>query len=68
MTNSDLVLLNQSQQEKGEPPFANTRNVTAGSIRQLDPRVLRPAAAAVFLPQRRRHQRPEGGHAHGVSR
>jgi DNA ligase (NAD+) len=39
MTNSDLVLLNQSQQEKGEPPFANTRNVTAGSVRQLDPRV-----------------------------
>jgi DNA ligase (NAD+) len=39
MTNSDLVLLNQEQQKKGEPPFANTRNVTAGSIRQLDPRV-----------------------------
>jgi DNA ligase (NAD+) len=39
MTNSDLVLLNQSQQEKGEPPFANTRNVTAGSVRQLDPRI-----------------------------
>jgi DNA ligase (NAD+) len=39
MTNSDLVLLNQSQQKKGEPPFANTRNVTAGSVRQLDPRV-----------------------------
>jgi DNA ligase (NAD+) len=39
MTNSDLVLLNQSQQEKGEPPYANTRNVTAGSIRQLDPRI-----------------------------
>jgi DNA ligase (NAD+) len=39
MTNGDLVLLNQSQQEKGEPPFANTRNVTAGSMRQLDPRI-----------------------------
>jgi DNA ligase (NAD+) len=39
MTNSDLVLLNQTQQKKGEPPFANTRNVTAGSVRQLDPRV-----------------------------
>jgi DNA ligase (NAD+) len=39
MTNSDLVLLNQSQQDKGEPPFANTRNVTAGSIRQLDARI-----------------------------
>ncbi len=38
MTNSDLVLLNQSQQERGEAAFANTRNVTAGSIRLLDPR------------------------------
>lgn len=39
MTNSDLVLLNEAQQRKGEPPFANTRNVTAGSVRQLDPRI-----------------------------
>jgi DNA ligase (NAD+) len=39
MTNSDLVLLNEAQQRKGEPPFANTRNVTAGSIRLLDPRI-----------------------------
>lgn len=39
MTNSDLVRLNQQQKEKGEPPFANTRNVTAGSIRMLDPRI-----------------------------
>ncbi len=39
MTNSDLVQLNELQQRKGEPPFANTRNVTAGSVRQLDPKV-----------------------------
>ncbi len=39
MTNSDLVALNEVQESKGEPPYANTRNVTAGSIRLLDPRV-----------------------------
>ena len=39
MTNSDLVRLNEQQRAKGEPPFANTRNVTAGSIRMLDPRI-----------------------------
>ncbi len=39
MTNSDLVLLNEAQQKKGLPAFANTRNVTAGSVRQLDPRI-----------------------------
>ena len=39
MTNSDLVALNQSQQAKGEQTFANTRNLTAGSVRQLDPKI-----------------------------
>ena len=38
MTNSALVELNQQQAESGLPPFANTRNVAAGSIRLLDPR------------------------------
>ncbi len=38
MTNSDLVILNESQAAQGLPPFANTRNVAAGSIRLLDPR------------------------------
>lgn len=38
MTNSDLVKLNESQAEKGEAPYANPRNVAAGSIRLLDPR------------------------------
>ncbi|OHB72834.1 MAG: hypothetical protein A2V70_01410 [Planctomycetes bacterium RBG_13_63_9] len=39
MRNSDLVRLNEAQQRKGEPPYANTRNVTAGSMRLLDPRI-----------------------------
>jgi DNA ligase (NAD+) len=38
MTNSDLVALNEAQAQEGLPPFANTRNVAAGSIRLLDPR------------------------------
>lgn len=39
MTNSDLVLLNEQQEKEGQTPYANTRNVTAGSIRLLDPRL-----------------------------
>ena len=40
MTNSDLVRLNEAAEgRRAKPPFANTRNVTAGSIRLLDPRV-----------------------------
>src|SRR6185437_13705675 len=39
MTNSDLVKLNQEQAARGEAAYANTRNVAAGSIRLLDPRI-----------------------------
>ncbi len=39
MTNSDLVRLNEEQRAKGLAPYANTRNVAAGTIRLLDPRI-----------------------------
>ncbi|MDR1925891.1 MAG: NAD-dependent DNA ligase LigA, partial [Planctomycetaceae bacterium] len=39
MRNSDLTLLNQSQKEAGQTIYANTRNVTAGSVRLLDPQI-----------------------------
>jgi DNA ligase (NAD+) len=39
MTNSDLAQLNLQRTEDGLAPFANTRNVTAGTIRMLDPQV-----------------------------
>lgn len=48
MTNSDLVALNQRRQGNGEAPFANTRNVTAGSIRTLDPRVCARRRLRIF--------------------
>lgn len=39
MTNADLVALNEEQKRKGKELYANTRNVAAGSIRLLDPRL-----------------------------
>lgn len=39
MTNPDLVRLNEEQAAKGLPAYANTRNVVAGAIRLLDPRI-----------------------------
>ncbi len=39
MATSDLVRLNEEQKRKGLPPYANTRNVAAGTIRLLDPRI-----------------------------
>ena len=35
----DFEELNQQQKKRGEKPFANPRNLAAGSIRQLNPRV-----------------------------
>lgn len=35
----DFQEINRRQLEKGEPPYANPRNLTSGSIKQLDPSV-----------------------------
>ncbi len=42
---------NKEQEKKGEPVFANPRNAAAGSIRQLDPRIveLRPLDIFVYF-------------------
>lgn len=37
ITKKDFEALNRAQEKKGQPLFANPRNLAAGSIRQLDP-------------------------------
>ena len=39
MTNPELVRLNDLRREHEEAPFANPRNVTAGSLKLLDPKL-----------------------------
>jgi DNA ligase (NAD+) len=39
MTNTELVRLNDLRRANEEPPFANPRNATAGSLKLLDPRL-----------------------------
>ncbi len=39
MTNSDFARLRAEQEERGEQPFANPRNATAGTLKLLDPRL-----------------------------
>ena len=48
MTNSTLVALNEKQQAKDEPLFANPRNVTSGTITMLDPRVCAERGLRMF--------------------
>lgn len=50
MTNAAFARLNTRQREAGAPPFANPRNATAGSLKQLDPRIVarRPLSAVLY--------------------
>ncbi len=38
MLNKDFLRLNQDREEQGEKAYANPRNTTAGTLKQLDPR------------------------------
>jgi len=49
MANSGLVLLNEEQCAKAEEPYANTRNVAAGSIRLLDPKICAARRLRMFV-------------------
>ena len=57
---SDFDRLNAEQEKRGEKPFANPRNLAAGSIRQLDPKIaaarpLKFMAYDLVTPDRQTH-------------
>jgi len=39
ITQKELDRINKEQEKKGQKPYANTRNLAAGSMRQLDPAI-----------------------------
>ena len=49
MAKSELVRQNKIRHKNNEEPFANPRNVAAGSIRQLDPRIAAKRHLDVFV-------------------
>lgn len=49
MGKKTLEELNKEQKKKGEPVFANPRNVAAGSIRQLDPKITKERKLDNFI-------------------
>ncbi len=46
---NELERLNNEKKKKNEPPFANTRNAAAGSIRQLDPKIAASRRLGSFI-------------------
>ncbi len=46
--NSDLVEINELQLQRGESPYANPRNLAAGTLRLLDPRTAAERRLRVF--------------------
>jgi DNA ligase (NAD+) len=49
MSSKNLELLNKAQTKAGKPLYANPRNVAAGSIRQLDPKMAAARKLDVFI-------------------
>jgi DNA ligase (NAD+) len=70
MTRSGFTKLNQQRKQAGEEPFANARNATAGTIKQLDSRVVagRPLEVVLYgmgmvQPTDKEAKLPESHHA-----
>lgn len=49
MSKKNFAELNREREKKGEPLFANPRNIAAGSIRQLDPKIARERKLDTFI-------------------
>ncbi len=49
MPKKEFERINKEQKKKGELLFANPRNITAGTIRQLDPRVVAERKLSSFI-------------------
>ncbi len=49
MSSKNLEALNKAQEKAGKPSYANPRNVAAGSIRQLDPKIAARRMLDVFI-------------------
>lgn len=49
MPKSQFLKINKEQKRQGEPLYANPRNIVAGTIRQLDPRIVQERKPTVFM-------------------
>ncbi|MGB4609327.1 MAG: NAD-dependent DNA ligase LigA [Saccharofermentanales bacterium] len=49
MTKQRFAQINEQQVEKGEKKFANPRNSAAGTLRQLDPNIVKERGLSIFV-------------------
>lgn len=49
MSKKELARINEDRKKTGEPMYANTRNLAAGSLRQLDPKVTASRNLSSFI-------------------
>lgn len=49
MKHAELARINKEREQAGEPPFANPRNTTAGTLKQLDPKAVAKRRLEIFL-------------------
>jgi DNA ligase (NAD+) len=69
MLNADFLKLNQDAEERGEKPYANPRNTTAGTLKQKDPREVAKRTlqfVAYWADGERRAENGELTHARNV--
>lgn len=59
---AEFERINRERQEAGEEPFANPRNAAAGTLKQLDPKVVASRRLSLFVYGAARP--PEGCHSH----
>jgi len=48
MTRPELIRINRERTDRGEPVYANTRNLTAGTLRLLDPKICGQRRLSLF--------------------